>query len=329
MWTLSRMVFGLAASAAGCSSPAPSTAAPSPPPAGVPATAAVDDKGLAAALEADVRHLVHDFAPRDGGHPAVLDRAAAWIHERFVKAGAEVRAQVFEVDGHEYRNIVATFAAKSAGPRVVVGAHYDSAGELPGADDNASGVAVLLALADRLGAAPPAARIELVAWTLEEPPWFATERMGSAHHAAALALEGAAVSGVIALEMLGCFRDEPGTQEYPDATLAARFGDRGDFLAVVGRPEDQALIARVAPAFEGLVRAEMLAAPRQLTGVAFSDHRSYWPHGMSAVMLTDTAFFRNKRYHTADDTPDTLDYARMAKVAIGVERAVRALAVAP
>ncbi|MFO0746917.1 MAG: M28 family peptidase [Myxococcota bacterium] len=275
-----------------------------------------------------MRHLSRDLAPRDEGHPEGLARAAAWLHERFAKTGASVVDQPFTVDGQTFVNVVASYGPAS-GARVVVGAHYDSAGPRPGADDNASGVAVLLALAERLGAAPPAARVDLVAWTLEEPPSFATDHMGSVIHARALADARVEVRAVIALETLGYYADTPGSQTYPDPAMAQRFGDRGDFLAVVGRPEDAALIARLEPAFDGHLRAEALAAPASVTGVAFSDHRSYWPFAMSAVMLTDTAFYRNKRYHTDDDTPDTLDYDRMAQVAAGLERGVRALSEVP
>ncbi|MCC6621391.1 MAG: M28 family peptidase [Deltaproteobacteria bacterium] len=287
---------------------------------------------LPARLEADVRHLVTAFAPRDHAHPENLDRAARWIEERFAAAGArQIVTQIFEVDGRAYRNVVASFGPGSesgerAFVRVVVGAHYDTAGPLPGANDNGSGVAALLELARRLGASPPAARVELVAWTLEEPPYFATRDMGSAVHARSLVAQRKHVRAVISLETIGVYHDAPGTQTYPDPAMAARYGDRGDFLALVGRLEEAPLLARVAPAFAGLVRAEVLAAPESVTGVGFSDHRSYWPYGFPAIMLTDTAFFRSDTYHTAADTPDKLDYARLARVADGVERAVRLLA---
>jgi len=286
-------------------------------------------------LEVDVRHLVTTFAPRDHAHPDNLARAARWLRGRFEAAGAsQTVEQIFEVDGHSYRNVIASFGPAMPGGappserafvRVVVGAHYDTAGPLPGANDNGSGVAALLDLARRLGAIPPAARVELVAWTLEEPPYFATRDMGSAVHARSLVAQRSYVRAVISLETLGVYRDAPGTQAYPDPAMAARLGDRGDFLALVGRVEDGPLLARIAPAFAGLVRAEVLAAPRSVTGVSFSDHASYWPHGFPAIMLTDTAFFRSDTYHTADDTPDALDYRTLAQVVVGVERAVRML----
>ena len=150
--------------------------------------------------------------------------------------------------------------------------------------------------------------------------------MGSAVHARSLIAQRSHVRAVITLETIGFYRDTPGSQTYPDPIMAQRYGDKADFLALVGRPEDAALMARIAPAFAGLIRLETIAAPASVTGIAFSDHRSYWPHGFHAVMLTDTAFFRSDNYHTAADTPDTIDYVRLARVVDGVERAVRALA---
>lgn len=277
-------------------------------------------------LASDVRALVNDHGLRDAEHPENLQRIATWLGQRFAKAGASAtREQRYTVDGHEYVNVIAAFGPSTA-DKLIVGAHYDTAGPLPGADDNASGVAVLLELARRLGEKPPATRVELVAWTLEEPPHFATKSMGSRVHARSLAAENARVRAVVALEMLGCYDDKAGSQTYPDPSLAARFGDKGDFLAVVGRPEDMAILTKFTASFGRELRVETLAAPAELTGISFSDHASYWPHGFNGVMLTDTAFFRNPRYHTREDTPDTLDYRRMALAADGVERSVRALA---
>ena len=139
----------------------------------------------AGALEADVRRLASDFHPRDFRHPENLDRAAAWIGERFAHAGGEVGAQVWDTDGAQYRNVTALFGPETA-ERIVIGAHYDTCDPLPGADDNASGVAGLLELARLLGLNPPPLRVELVAYSLEEPPYFRTPEMGSAKHARAL-----------------------------------------------------------------------------------------------------------------------------------------------
>jgi hypothetical protein len=137
--------------------------------------------------------------------------------------------------------------------------------------------------------------------------------------------------GMLALEMLGVYSDAPDSQDYPLPMLRLRYPDTGHFIGVVGLPGDGGLTDRVAEAMrEGSpLPVESLSAPAALPGVALSDHASFWEQGYRAVMVTDTAFFRNPRYHTADDTWDTLDYARMARAVQGVYAAVRTLASGP
>lgn len=293
----------------------------------------------AARLETDVRLLAETFHPRDWVHTENLDRAAAHVGEVFRASGARVRVQEYEADAWTYRNVIGVFGPETpeeregatALPRVVVGAHYDTAGELPGADDNASGVAGLLELARLLGEAPEgtlAVPVELVAFTLEEPPFFRTTDMGSVQHAKALAARGAEVRAMFSLEMIGCFEDADGTQAFPTGLLSPFYPKRGDFIAVIGRIGQGGLVRRVKGAMRGandLPVHSMNGLP-SIPGVDLSDHRSYWARGFPAVMITDTSFYRNPRYHTAEDTPDTLDYRRMAQVVEGVHAAVLDLA---
>jgi Zn-dependent M28 family amino/carboxypeptidase len=276
----------------------------------------------ALSLEAHVRALV-GFTPRDETHPENLDRAAAYILRELHDAGGEVEDQAFEANGAIYRNVIARFGTATR-ERIVVGAHYDAAGPYPGADDNASGVAGLLELARLLGETPPTAQVELVAFTLEEPPWFASPAMGSAVHAASLKERGIPVRAMIALEMIGYFTDAPGRQQYPLPILKLCYPSQGNFIGVVGKLGQGALVRRVRNAMRRAspLPVHSLSAPRSLPGVDFSDHRNYWDAGYQAVMITDTAFYRNPSYHTADDTPETLDYERMAMVVQGVYGAV-------
>lgn len=275
-----------------------------------------------ARLEAHVRALV-GFVPRDETHPENLDRAAAYIRDQLREAGGAVEDQAFEIRGATYRNVIAHFGPATR-ERIVVGAHYDAAGPFPGADDNASGVAALIELARLLGRAPPALHVELVAFTLEEPPHFTSPAMGSAVHARSLKARGIAVRAMIALEMLGYFTDAPGSQEYPLPILKLFYPSRGNFIGVVGRLGQGALVRRVAKAMRRAtpLPVRSISAPTSLHGVDFSDHRSYWEAGYKAVMITDTAFYRNPNYHTESDTPETLDYGRMARVVEGVWAAV-------
>jgi Zn-dependent M28 family amino/carboxypeptidase len=277
-------------------------------------------------LKAHVRALSETFHPRDHTHPENLERVATYIAEHLAKAGGQVESQPYRVGETSYRNVIARFGPETA-ERIVIGAHYDAAGPLPGADDNASGVAGLLELAVLLGQRPPPMRVDLVGLTLEEPPHFRTETMGSRVHAKSLREAGVKVSAMLSLEMLGSFTDAPDSQRYPAPQLRAIYPSTGNFIAVVGTLDDGGLVRQVASAMRGggPLFVEFLNAPASLRGVDFSDHASYQAEGYRAAMITDTAFFRNPRYHEPSDTWDTLDYGRMAQVVQGVHCAARAL----
>jgi Zn-dependent M28 family amino/carboxypeptidase len=267
------------------------------------------------------------FAPRDLHHPANLDRAAAYISAELRRAGAEVSEQAFEVDRQQYRNLIARFGPESA-EMLVVGAHYDAFDDFPAADDNASGVAALIELAHMLGQARLPLRVELVAYTLEEPPQFRGTQMGSAVHASGLAARGARLRAMIGLEMIGFFTDAPGSQQYPISGLKLLYPDSGNFIAVVGNFVDAPLVRQVKKAMTAAsdLPVRSINAPRFVPGVDFSDHVNYWDQGYRAVMISDTAFYRNPNYHQPTDTPATLDYERLAKVVQQVFAAVRDLA---
>ena len=288
-----------------------------------PVSAPVAD-GMPGRLESHVRRLCEDLYPRDAGHPENLDRAAAWIRGELERAGGRTSEQPYPVQGETYRNVIAAFGPDTE-ERIVVGAHYDTAGALPGADDNASGVAGLIELAGLLGKTPRT-RVELVAYSTEEPPWFGSRSMGSAIHAGSLAERRARVRAMICLEMIGCFRDEPGSQRFPAPGFGLVYPSRGNFILVTGKTDQGALVKRVKNAMGKAtpLPVESLVAPAAVPGVDLSDHRNYWAHGYPAVMITDTAFYRNDNYHTAADTPETLDYRRMAMVVQGVHAAVLA-----
>jgi Zn-dependent M28 family amino/carboxypeptidase len=278
-------------------------------------------------LERRVRELVARFHPRDGGHPENLSRAARFIAEELGRSGAGVSEQAFDAAGSNYRNVIASFGPQTRDV-VVVGAHYDVAGEMPGADDNASGVAGLLELADLLSGAKLSRRVELVAFALEEAPFFASPQMGSEVYARSLRESGRRVRGMLCLEMIGCFTDEPGSQQLPFTVLRLFYPSRGNFIAVVGSAAGAGIVRSVKRSMReaGDLPVRSINAPAFVPGVDLSDHSTFWRRGEPAVMITDTAFYRNPRYHTESDTPDTLDYRRMAKVVAGVRQAVLDLA---
>ena len=198
---------------------------------------------------------------------------------------------------------------------------------MPAADDNASGVAALIELAYLLGRHPPARPVELVAYSLEEPPTYQTDSMGSAVHARSIAADTENVLGVIVLEMVGTFSDQRGSQSYPMPMLHLLYPNRGNFIGVVGRWGHGHWIKTVKKAMKDRtpLPVRSIRAPALVPGIEMSDHQNYWPLGLPAVMVTDTAFLRNPNYHTLQDTPDRLDYSAMAQVVVSLFEALCAL----
>ncbi len=284
-------------------------------------------------LKAHVKYLSVNVHPRSANNFSNLQRAADYIFTELKTASNDVSYQEVLVDGKKYQNIIARFGfnqAPNSDGLIVIGAHYDSHGHddpiptrsshTPGADDNASGVAGLIELAKLLKQNPPNRPIELVAYTLEEPPFFRTEDMGSAHHVRALVAQNRKVDLMISLEMIGYFSDSPASQDYPAPGMSALYSDVGNFITVVGKLSHFGATRKVKALMRGATDLNVYSinAPPLLAGIDFSDHLNYWAHNMPALMITDTAFLRNKQYHLAGDTYDKLDYTRMAKVVQGV-----------
>jgi hypothetical protein len=276
-----------------------------------------------ARLETDVRQLSEQLLPRDQTHTSNLDRVASYIRARLSETSGRLSEQPFTISGNTYRNVICSFGPQS-NERIIVGAHYDSYHEYPAADDNASGVAGLIELARLLSPTNLPMQVDLVAYTLEEPPYFGTAHMGSVMHARSLRKDGINVKAMLSLEMIGYFSDAPGSQSFPVSLLRAFYPSQGNFIAVVGSLGEGGMARRVKRAMIGSSSLPVYSinAPRFVPGVDFSDHLSYWKAGYEALMITDTAFFRNHNYHTANDTAEKLDYRRMAMVVAGVYGAV-------
>ncbi len=262
-----------------------------------------------------------DIKPsRNAANIDSLNRTADLITDKFAEYGYGAVEQVYNIDGREYKNIIASFGPKEA-PRFIVGAHYDVCYIQPGADDNASGVAGLLELARLLQVHKPDLkyRIDFVAYTLEEPPYFRTEGMGSYVHAKWLHDEKVAVLGMVSLEMIGYFTEAPKSQDYPSIIMKLFYPSTGNFIAVVGNYNSSELINHFQENISlTSIDVESLKAPSFITGVDFSDHMNYWKFDNKAIMITDTAFYRNKNYHEVTDTIDTLNFEKMAEVIRGV-----------
>lgn len=270
-------------------------------------------------LKATVRKLSVDFAPRDYTHSGNLDDAAAWLRSELNQTSSNVRIQEWKVEGISYWNVIASYGP-ATGDRLVVGAHYDGCGAFPAADDNASGVAALLELARLLAANPPKRQVELVAWSLEEPPFFRTVSMGSYIHAKALADARLAVRAAISIETIGFFRDEEGSQHFPLPGLGLLYSTRANYLVVVGDLGQIGLTRQVKSAMRsvGTLPIFSINAPVAIPGIDFSDHLNYWRFGFPAVMVTDTAFNRNPSYHAKTDTAQTLDFPRLGQATEGL-----------
>lgn len=293
---------------------------------------------LSDALRRHVQKISIDFYPRDHTNINNLDATAEYVRREFQAANATVTMQPYRVDGLAYQNVIGVFEGKNSAPdspTIVIGAHYDAFGKLPAADDNASGVAGLIELAKMLGETRLNHRVELVAYTLEEPPFFRSDRMGSHVHATHLVKRKTPVKLMISLECIGYFTDAPNTQDFPVPGLNLIYPTTGNFVAVVGRYADRshARVVKRAMRNQSPLPVHSISAPSFVQGIDFSDQLNYWEEGYSALMITDTAFFRNKAYHTVEDTHDRLDYSRMAQVVWGVYAAVKAIdedaAVAP
>ncbi|MCX5788439.1 MAG: M28 family peptidase [Elusimicrobia bacterium] len=278
---------------------------------------------LAARLRGHVVMLAETIGERDIQKPAQQARAGEYIMSQLTASGYAPKKRPYRSawlpsvkDDTEFRNIEAVLPAApvGAGGAWIVGAHYDSASGTPGADDNASGVAVLLEAARLLKARRPAREVRFVAFGTEEPPAFGTPNMGSDHYSRELKESGARVHGMIGLEMLGYYNPKRGAQFYAPF-FHLLYPARGDYLSLTSNYASRGLLASVRKAWRAASAfpLETAVLPGPLASMALSDQLNFWDRGFAALMLSDTAFYRNPNYHEASDTPETLDYEKMAE----------------
>jgi Zn-dependent M28 family amino/carboxypeptidase len=277
-----------------------------------------------------LRKHVQALAQAIGGRNAVryqnLCKSADYIEEQLSALGYAPARQTYEADGQTFTNIEAELGSHKAGAVVVVGAHYDTAAGLPGANDNASGVAATLELARQFAGKPQARRTRWVFFANEEPPYFQTPAMGSYVYAGRCRKQNVEIAAMLSLETIGYYSEKPGSQTYP-VGLHPGYPDRGNFLGFVADLRSALLLQRTLKAFrQGTsLPAQGAAAPSSIPGVGWSDHWSFWQFGYRALMVTDTAPYRYPYYHTAEDTPDKLDYDRMARAITGLAAVIREL----
>jgi hypothetical protein len=287
----------------------------------------------AARLRAHVVMLSRTIGERDAYSQKGRERARDYVIDAFKKAGYAPKAVAYESrfmagvpNGVKFHNVEAALHVRSPEPRAawVIGAHYDSAPGTPGADDNASGVAVLLEVARLLKEGEPGREVRFVAFGTEEPPSFGTRNMGSWHYARALKDDGVLVHGVVVLEMLGFYNPRPGSQLYPPF-MHLFFPDRGDFAGAVSNVRSRALLGAFGAAWRKASPFPLTLSvlPGPFASLALSDQLNFWELGFPALMLSDTAFYRNANYHEATDLPETLDFEKMARVAAAITESLR------
>lgn len=266
-------------------------------------------------IKKHLQNIINTENPRNYRNIESLNYVAGYIFQDFKKYADTVYYQPYSINNIEYKNVVCVFGRQND-KTIVIGAHYDVCGNQDGADDNASGVVGLLELAKLLNGQQLKYRIEIVAYTLEEPPYFRSQNMGSFIHAKSLFLNKTDVYGMFCLEMIGYFDDRKKSQEYPIPLFSMLYGNKGNYITLVNKFFKGKFSRKFNKKFKSqrLIKTKKFTAPAKLPGIDFSDHLNYWNFDFSALMITDTAFYRNKNYHQNTDTLETLDLLRMSQV---------------
>jgi Zn-dependent M28 family amino/carboxypeptidase len=287
-----------------------------------------EQRALEQALRSDIHQLAGVIGERNLFRYKQLVEAAAYIRAAFTNSGYEVHRHPYQVAGQTCENIeVQRVGTEKPHDILVVGAHYDSVQGSPGANDNATGVAALLALARTMADIRPLCTVRFVAFTNEEPPLFQGPYMGSHLYAKRCRERSENIRLMLSLETIGCYSDEPRSQSYP-FPFGLFYPSTANFIAFVSNMENAPLVKQLLTAFRHHARfpSEGGALWEWIPGVAWSDHWSFWRAGYPAVMVTDTAPNRYAHYHTAADTPDKLDFPRMARVVWGLRQVIGELA---
>lgn len=280
-------------------------------------------------IRADILSLAGAIGERNVARkPEQLEQAAKFIETSFSAAGYRPESQWYRVGGIDCRNIEGEIrGGRDANQIVIIGAHYDSVPESPGADDNASGVATMLALAHRFAGTHPSRTVRFVGFANEEPPYFWHEEMGSLVYAKHCRQRGDQVVAMLSIESVGFYSDVPGSQHYP-LGLDLIYPSTGSFVAFVGNLYSRALVHETLSAFRSSAALPSIGAsvPNALPGAGWSDHWSFWQQGFPGIEVTDTAIYRNPYYHTPGDKPERLDYHRLMRFTWAMQTVVERLA---
>lgn len=266
-------------------------------------------------VKKDLKAITTTDKPRNYKNIKSLNSVANYINKELKKVCDTVSFQEYKVESNNYKNVIGSIGIENK-ERIIIGAHYDVAGDSDGADDNASGIAGLLELARLLSNEKLKYRIDFVAYTLEEPPFFRTKQMGSYIHAKYLFDNQISVKGMICLETIGYFSDVPNSQKYPIKGMELIYGNKGNYIAIVQNGKEEMFGNEITKLMkeQKLIETKSIKGSSLINGIDFSDHLNYWNFGYEAVMITNTAFYRNLRYHTSNDKMETLDIQRMCNV---------------
>ncbi len=275
-------------------------------------------------LHAYVQYLAGTIGERNLFRMKRLVAAADYIRATLSGFGYRVKSYPYQVSGNPCENLDVEILGKDRSDEILlIGAHYDTVQGSPGANDNATGVAAMLALARTFAKMQPSRTVRFVAFTNEEPPLFQSRHMGSHIYARECHARGEKIVLMLSLETIGYYSDEPGSQAYP-FPFSFFYPSTANFIAFVGNMENAPWVKRLLTAFRRHAEfpSEGGALWEWIPGVAWSDHWSFWKEGYPAVMITDTALNRYPYYHTSADTPDKVDFARMARVVAGLQQVV-------
>jgi hypothetical protein len=271
-------------------------------------------------LAAHLETLAGEIGERNVFLPAALHAAADYIEAEWRRQGYEVERQWYETHGIECANLEVTRTGTRAPKEILlIGAHYDSVHGSPGANDNGTGVAALLELARMFTEVDPGMTVRFVAFVNEEPPFFYWNNMGSMIYADAAKQRGDQIHGMVSLETIGYYSDEPGSQRYPPL-FRLFFPDRGNFIGFVSNFRSRPWLKETVAAFKthSDIPEQHVAMFEAVPGIGWSDHLSFWRQGWPALMITDTAPYRYPHYHTAEDTPDKVDYETLTRLTDGL-----------
>ncbi|MCI0495175.1 M28 family peptidase [candidate division KSB1 bacterium] len=277
-------------------------------------------------LHLHVKTLSREIGPRNSLHYPALTKAYRYIEQQMSKFNSELSIQDYHHEKKNYHNLILEFMGNELPDEIiVVGAHYDTVMNSPGADDNASGIACLLELIRLLHHYPNKRTLRFAAFTLEEPPFFGTEQMGSYVYARSCRNKNENIACMIALEMLGYYTEKRHSQKHPFPHANQQYPDKGNFIALISNERSRHLNKT----FAGYVKETSLIEAHPYTPISYSpeielsDHASFWKNDYPAFMITDTAFFRNPNYHEINDNIETINFRYFTRTVFSLIHAIK------